>query len=126
MILTYSHKTFPELITTDIKIHSIRKRGRWAKGKKIHHWMHNPRNVHKKPYFFLLNECTGTQPIVILPEKWRILVDTERNGKIWRSVIDWRTLAINDGFNTNPDEFWNWFTKPSDDLEIVHWTDFRY
>ena len=129
MIISYSHERFPALIKAGIKIHTIRKRGRWKAGMKMHHWMYSPRNPSKNPYFFLENVCTGTQPIFISAFFKEVFIETDKAiGKLSEvgRELDWREIAINDGFNENPDLLWKWFTESSHDMEIVHWTQKRY
>ncbi len=124
MILSYSMPRFEILIKAGIKIHTIRedKTNRWKPEMKIHHWMHNPRNVSKNPFQFThpgTDILISKQEITIEPSYKLVIID----GKPLRpSEID--TLAHNDGLQ-NELVFFNWFTTSYQGY-ILHFTDHKY
>lgn len=139
MILTYSNPRFKDLILSGEKIHTIRedKNHKWKPGRKIQHWLYNPRNVSKNPHQFAEGVCIAVQHIRIdrIAIKWHeklspmpltsgLLVQIEGR-LLYESEIT--KLAKNDGLTVA--EFRNWFVPP--DLptftgRIIHFTDKTY
>lgn len=115
---------FPDKILSGQKIHTIRKKGRWKAGIILH----MATGVRSKNYdqFNLnypnLKYCTGTQSISIV---WatKVLPYVKIDGRLLEDgeII---VLAKNDGLTLS--EFLEFFKKDNTELEIVHWTDFRY
>lgn len=59
MILSYSDPAFMVGIKKGTKKHSLREdpKNRWRIGMTIHHWLYNPRHVHKMPHHFATDTC---------------------------------------------------------------------
>ena len=140
MILSYSKPSFKADILAGIKKHTLREdiHNRWKPGMKIHHWMHNPRNVKKNPHEFMINHCTSIQEVIIKREivpysshaclgSMQIIVDGT-------PIENWMELINNDGLTYT--EFQDWFVPlnefPDKTVKaewigkIIHWTDLKY
>ena len=61
---------------------------------KIHFWMHNPRNVSKKPHAFAIGEVSRIETIVINASNNYIKIE----GVLFSSKSELTAIAINDGF----------------------------
>lgn len=96
MILTFSQERFEEKILEGVKTHTIRHdiKNRWKNGMKIHFWMHNPRNVSKKPHAFAIGEVSRIETIVINASNNYIKIE----GVLFSSKSELTAIAINDGF----------------------------
>lgn len=123
MILTFSSEDFVRKILNGTKKHTIRKdeKGRWVAGKKIHFWLHNPRNISNNPMQFAEGECTEVSTIEIdfKNEYAKIITPLRSNNISTASVLlvleledkeALGVLAYNDGFE-NWQEMRNWFTE---------------
>ena len=129
MILTFSKSKFVRRIKLLIKIHTIRedKIDRWHKGRVIHFWSGNPRNIKNHPYQFKNGMCVSTQKIEIeyqgLEQNGSVIPVVKIDGK----YLDYHTkvqLAIYDGFDSVKD-FFEWFNKDFKG-KLIHWTDYKY
>jgi len=120
MLLTFSKSVFVRRIELLIKIHTIRedKTNRWYKGRLIHFWAGNPRNVKNHPYQFKEGKCKSTQKIEI--KNKCIYIDNRE--KLLSDKV--KLLAIQDGFDS-VNEFFEWFNKDFTG-KIIHWTNFKY
>lgn len=96
MILTFSQERFEKGILEGIKTTTIRRdvKNRWKEGMKIHFWMHNPRNVSKKPHAFAIGEVLTVLDITISSKTNAIIAG---NGT-YRSLSYLDEIAKNDGF----------------------------
>jgi len=121
MILSFSKEEFVLKIKSGMKIHTIRedKTGRWHKGRTIHFWKGNPRNVKNDPYMFGEHTCASTQKIEI---KNKCIYIDDRELKLLPEKVE--LLAIQDGFYSL-EEFFEWFDKDFKG-KIIHWTDYKY
>lgn len=135
MVLSFKEQ-FKEKILRGEKIHTIRKKGRWEPGRKIH----AATGVRSKNYnCFFESVCVSTQDISIKYLKHsnivRIFVDLEKFGEIFYSKRGEKIyyldadfciseLSRNDGFGSIQ-AFLNWFNCDFEG-EIIHWTNKRY
>ena len=115
---------FKEKILARTKIHTIRKRGRWRAGLQLHMAngvrtiFYNQFNAGRRD----LSTCTGTQDLEIIYKGPRIRVFIDRKEITYMELLQ---LAHNDGFDSTAD-FKRWFNTTQTDLQIIHWTGFRY
>lgn len=115
---------FPDKIIAGEKIHTIRKSGRWKAGME----MQMATGVRTKNYsqfntnYNNLRFVTGTQKLSIL---WgtKMIPYVKVDGRMLEDG-EIMMLAKNDGLTLL--EFLEWFNTDDTDLEIIHWTDFRY
>ncbi len=103
------------------KLHTIRK-GRW--GIKVGGVLSHGKGGRGIPRTeFLLNECTGVQPIEIIFNKEKVIA-CNVEGK----PVDWRLIAKNDGLTE--EQFSRWFHAYQEDNIfkgfIIHWTPLKY
>lgn len=114
---------FNTKILSGQKLHTIRKTNWGAKkGAALSHGQKVGGKGFKRVEF-LLNECTGVQPIEIIFNKEKVIA-CNVEGK----PVDWRLIAKNDGLTE--EQFSRWFHAYQEDNIfkgfIIHWTPLKY
>jgi hypothetical protein len=97
MILTFSQERFKHKILEGVKKTTIRQdtKNRWKEGRKIQFWMHNPRNVSKKPHQFATGAVLDVEDIFIYPEQNTIRI----RGQYYKNnTKELDKIAKKDGF----------------------------
>ncbi|TGN08588.1 hypothetical protein [Leptospira bandrabouensis] len=115
MIIGFNERFVPKILSGE-KIHTIREdaHNRWSPGRI----MNMATGVRTKKYHeFATSICTLTVPIIINPEKERVLIENG-SGLVYRydGVL---AFAKNDGFDTLED-FWKWFHEYQE-RKLIYW-----
>lgn len=127
MILTFSSEDLVRKILNGTKKHTIRRdeKGRWEDGRRIHFWLHNPRNISKNPMQFAEGVCKRVDYIEANFGYGKIQLQ-DKNDIIYtltsKEVLN--EFAINDGFE-NYRDMKGWFIdRYNTDIfngRIIYW-----
>ncbi len=100
MILSFSEEIFADKILSGNKLYTLRTSNRIKTGTKLQLWLHNPRNVSKKPRQFAIAECESVDEIEIdfQLNVVKVIPPKQKCYYMAGSSLIW--FSLNDGFDS--------------------------